>query len=68
MARSQRKYDHEYKVQAVKLEKEIGGAKAAKELGFDSAVLGLAMETTMKATLCQHTVENASVKESRGKP
>ena len=26
---------------------------------FDSAVLGLAMETTMKATLCQHTVENA---------
>ena len=33
MARSQRKYDHEYKVQAVKLAKEIGGAKAAKELG-----------------------------------
>ena len=26
-----RKYDHEYKVQAVKLAKEIGGAKAAKE-------------------------------------
>ena len=26
------KYDHEYKVQAVKLAKEIGGAKAAKEL------------------------------------
>lgn len=34
MARSQRKYDHEYKVQAVKLAKEIGGAKAAKELGI----------------------------------
>ena len=33
MARNQRKYDHEYKVQAVKLAKEIGGAKAAKELG-----------------------------------
>ena len=32
MARSQRKYDHEYKVQAVKLAREIGGAKAAKEL------------------------------------
>ena len=29
-----RKYDHEYKVQAVKLAKEIGGAKAAKELGM----------------------------------
>ena len=26
-----RKYDHEYKVQAVKLAKEIGGAKAAKD-------------------------------------
>lgn len=29
-----RKYDYEYKVQAVKLAKEIGGAKAAKELGI----------------------------------
>ena len=28
---------------------------------FDSAVLRLAMETTMKATLCQHTVENAFI-------
>lgn len=26
---------------------------------FDSAVWGLALETTMKAMLCQHTVENA---------
>ena len=33
MARGQRKYDNEYKVQAVKLAKEIGGAKVAKELG-----------------------------------
>ena len=29
-----RKYDHEYKVQAVKLAKEISGTKAAKELGI----------------------------------
>ena len=29
MSRTQRKYDHEYKVQAVKLAREIGGAKAA---------------------------------------
>ena len=28
MSRIQRKYDHEYKVQAVKLAREIGGAKA----------------------------------------
>lgn len=25
---------------------------------FDSAILGLAMETSMKATLCQHTLDN----------
>ena len=31
MAKSQRKYNHEYKVQVVKLAKEIGGAK---ELGI----------------------------------
>ena len=29
-----RKYDDEYKVQAVKLANEIGGGKAAKELGI----------------------------------
>ena len=39
MARSQRKYDHEYKVQAVRLAKEIGGAKAAKELGIPEGTI-----------------------------
>ena len=34
MAQKQRKYDKEYKVQAVKLAKEIGAGKAAKELGI----------------------------------
>ena len=34
-----RQYDHEYKVQAVKLAKEIGQAKAAKELGIGLATL-----------------------------
>ena len=34
MAKKQRKYDMEYKIQAVKLAKEIGGAKAAAELGI----------------------------------
>lgn len=29
-----RQYDHEYKVEAVNLAKEIGQAKAAKELGI----------------------------------
>ncbi len=32
MAKKQRKYDMEYKIQAVKLAKEISGAKAAAEL------------------------------------
>lgn len=39
MARSQRKYDHEYKVQAVKLAREIGGAKAAKELSVPEGTI-----------------------------
>ena len=34
MAKKQRKYDMEYKVQAVKLAKALGGAKAAAELGM----------------------------------
>lgn len=39
MARHQRKYDPEYKVQAVKLAREIGGAKAAKELGVPEGTI-----------------------------
>ena len=34
-----RKYDHEYKVQAVKLAQEIGGTKAAKELGIPEGTI-----------------------------
>jgi len=34
MGGKQKKYDREYKLQAVKLSKEIGGAKAAAELGI----------------------------------
>ena len=34
-----RKYDHEYKVQAVKLAQEIGGTKAAKELGIHEGTI-----------------------------
>ena len=34
MARNQRKYNTEYKVQAVKLSNEIGSSKAAAELGI----------------------------------
>ena len=34
MAKNQRNYDQEFKTQAVKLGKEIGGAKAARELGI----------------------------------
>ena len=34
MAKKQRKYDIEYNIQAVKLSKELGGAKAASERGI----------------------------------
>lgn len=36
---NQRKYNTEYKIQAVKLAKEIGGAKAVAELGIHSNTL-----------------------------
>lgn len=39
MARNQRNYDKEYKIQAVKLAQEIGGAKAAKELGVPEGTI-----------------------------
>lgn len=39
MEKQQRKYDMEYKIQAVKLAKEIGGAKAAAELGIPENTL-----------------------------
>lgn len=39
MARNQRTYDNEYKAQAVKLAQEIGGAKAAAELGIPDGTI-----------------------------
>lgn len=47
MTRKQRKYDHEYKVQAVKLAREIGSVKAAKELGIPESTI----RTWQKAVL-----------------
>ena len=54
--RSQRKYDHKYKVQAVKLAKEIGGAKAAKELGIR---LSAARTGKLNIGAGSHTPESA---------
>ena len=39
MARSQQKHDMDYKIQAVKLAKEIGLSKAARELGIPNSTL-----------------------------
>ena len=48
-----RKYDHEYKVQAAKLAKEIGGAKAAKELGIPEGTI----HTWLKAVILSILVD-----------
>ena len=61
MARSQRKYDHEYKVQAVKLAREIGGAKAAKELGVPEGTI----HTWLSIAVCSMLVGNASQESER---
>ena len=52
-----RKYDHEYKVQAVKLAKEIGGAKAAKELGIPEGTIHTWLKAVRAGTL--DTLDNA---------
>ncbi len=58
-----RKYDNEYKVQAVKLAKEIGGSKAAKELGIPEGTIHtwLAAVRTGKLDIgeASHTPESA---------
>ena len=63
MVRSQRKYDHEYKVQAVKLAKEIGDAKAAKELGISEGTihtwLSAARTGNLDIGVGSHTPESA---------
>ncbi len=48
---AQRKYDHDYKVQAVKLAREIGGAKAAKELGIPEGTIHTWLKAARTGTL-----------------
>ena len=57
MARNQRKYNTEYKVQAVKLSNEIGSSKAAVELGIPvDTLFGTAWRT--KRT-CRNKLQQA---------
>ncbi len=51
MAKKQRNYDMEYKIQAVKLAKEIGGAKAAAELGISENTLYAWMKAAREGRL-----------------
>lgn len=39
MAQNQKSYDNEFKAQAVKLAQEIGGHKAAQELGIPKGTM-----------------------------
>ena len=72
MTRKQRKYDMEYKIQAVKLSEEIGPSKAAAELGISVDTLaregrldtgsgthnpGSAMSLTQEITLLRKQVK-----------
>ena len=63
MAKKQRKYDMEYKIQAVKLAKELGGAKAAAELGIPENTIyawtKAAREGRLNAGSGSHTPETA---------
>ena len=63
MARNQRTYDNEYKAQAVKLAQEIGGAKAAAELGIPDGTIYCWMKAFKEGRLSSneavHTPTNA---------
>ena len=63
MGRTQRNYEKEYKVQAVKLAKEIGTDKAARELGVPKGTLSgrqkAVQEGRLDAGPGSHTPESA---------
>lgn len=63
MARNQRTYDSEYKAQAVKLAQEIGGHKAAAELGIPDGTIYCWIkafkEGRLSANEAAHTPKNA---------
>lgn len=63
MAQNQRKYDTEYKIQAVKLAREIGGDKAAVELGIPKGTMHTwikrAREGALDIGAGSHTPESA---------
>ncbi len=63
MGKTQRNYEKEYKVQAVKLAKEIGTDKAAKELGVPKGTLSgwvkAVREGRLNAGPGTHTPESA---------
>ena len=63
MAKKQRTYDMEYKAQAVKLAQEIGGHKAAKELGVPDGTIYCWIKAFKEGRLhvasAVHTPDNA---------
>lgn len=63
MAQKQKSYDNEFKAQAVKLAQEIGGHKAANELGIPSGTLYTWIkafkEGYLSANEAVHTPKNA---------
>ena len=63
MGKTQRKYEKEYKVQSVKLAKEIGIEKAAQELGIPKGTLSgwrkAVREGRLEAGPGSHTPETA---------
>lgn len=51
MARNQKHYDTDYKVQSVNLAKEIGLSKAARELGISPSTLNGWIKATREGRL-----------------
>ena len=59
MARNQRSYDNEYKAQAVKFAQEIGGHKAAAELGIPDGTIYCWIKAFKEGRLKAESANNA---------
>jgi len=59
MAQNQKSYDNEFKAQAVKLAQEIGGHKAAQELGIPKGTIKAFKEGRLSTNEAVHTPKNA---------
>ena len=61
MAQNQKSYDNEFKAQAVKLAQEIGGHKAANELGIPKGTMYTWIKAFKEGRLSAHHIFSSNL-------